>query len=84
MKVLSNGFLAGYTILWIVMTDSVDYTDLRRQLPPMVSDPNERFFQKGLPTAVNSFNSDCANVNPPIFKLSGTDFRHNGYRLTSG
>ena len=43
------------------MIDSVDYTE-RRQLPPMVSDPNEGTFQKGLPTAVNSFNGDCANV----------------------
>ena len=71
MKVVSNGFLAGYTILWIVMIDSVDYTDLRRQLPPMVSDPNERTFQKGLPTAVNSFNSDCANVNPLYLSFLG-------------
>ena len=54
------------------MIDSVDYTDLRRQLPPMVSDPNERTFQKGLPTEVNSFISDCANVNPLYLSFLGT------------
>ena len=96
MKGLSNGFLVGYIILWVAMIDSVDCTrDLRRQLPSMVSDPNECTFQKTLPTAVNSFNSDCANLSSNfststirvthyIFKLSGTDLRHNGYRLASG
>ena len=48
----------------------------------MVSDPNECTFQKSLPTAVNSFNSDCANVRS-TFSTSTIRVTHYIFKLSA-